>query len=483
MIQFPPFEPDKAIFNPLASTVVNNVLPKADGYGPMSQLVEYSAALPGQCYGFTYVRSSTGSYSVIAGTQTRLYKLDPTTLAWTDISGPSAPYSVPDSDRWSFAKFGSKLYASTIGSPMQVYDVDAPLAWADVGGGAPQCKYIAVGGDFLIGAHLNSTRPQRVQWSAVNDPTFWTSGDRGSDYQDLPDGEDITGIFGNPTGAIIFQRKTIREMTFDPSSGLVFRFTVLNPSRGSIAPLSIVQIGPTDFVYLCEDGFFRGVEGSPIGAERVDRTFLADINHDDLAVVRGVADPFEKIVWWQYPDKLGAYKLLGYNWQLDRWIPADNDVTELGASVSLGWTLNQMDSLGTLSAITIPLDSRYWLGGTPMFGAFTADNRLAFFSGNPREATIETFDEQLVPGSRAFVSPKGVEVLTDASTYSLEIATSDFPGQGRTWGAALSPSTVTGRVPARRSGLLFRARLTIPADTAWNHALGVNFNPIAEGQR
>lgn len=482
MTAFAFYEPDKAIFNPAASTVINNVLPKADGYGPMPQLVEYSEALASQCYGFTYVRSSTGSYSVLAGTQTRLYKLDPSTLAWTDVSGGSAPYSVPDSDRWSFARFGAKLYAATIGSPMQVYDVDSPLTWSDVSG-APQCKYITVGGDFLIGAHLNSTRPQRVQWSGVNDPTFWTSGDRGSDYQDLPDGEDITGIFGNPEGAIIFQRKMIRQMSFDPASGLVFRFNVVNPSRGSIAPLSIVQIGPTDFVYLCEDGFFRGIEGTPIGAERVDRTFLADINHEDIQIVRGVADPFEKIVWWQYPDSLGAYKLLGYNWQLDRWIPADNDVSELGASVSLGWTLDQMDSLGTLSDITIPLDSRYWLGGTPLFGAFTTDNRLAFFSGNPREATIETYDEQPIPGSRAFVSPKGIEVLTDASTFSLEVATSDFAGQTRTWGSSLSPSTVTGRVPCRRSGLLFRSRLTIPEDTTWNHALGLTYNAIPEGQR
>mgnify|MGYP003498212312 CR=1 FL=1 len=36
--------------------------------------------------------------------------------------------------------------------------------------------------------------PYRIQWSGTNAPTFWTFGQRNSDYQDFPDGGVITGI-------------------------------------------------------------------------------------------------------------------------------------------------------------------------------------------------------------------------------------------------------------------------------------------------
>jgi hypothetical protein len=317
MSVFAAYEPDRAIFNPAVTTNILNVVPVQDGWGPMPQLVAYSQALPGRCFGATYVRSNTGSFSVIAGTQQRLYRLNPATLAWDDISGSSAPYGVPDGDRWSFARFGPKLLASTIGSPLQIYDVDAPSAFADALGSPPRAKYVTVAGDFVMLAHLLN-QPQRVRWSAINDAEFWISGERGSDFQEFPDGEDITGVFGDSVGAVVVQRKMFRVMTFDPASGFVFRSEVANPARGSIAPLSIVQIGPRDFVYLCEDGFFRGLEGTPIGAERVDRSFLEAINHADLSTVRGVGDPFKKIAWFAWQNSGGMNKLLGYNWQLDR---------------------------------------------------------------------------------------------------------------------------------------------------------------------
>jgi hypothetical protein len=480
---FAPFEPDRALYNPNATNYVMNVVPVADGWGPMPDLVVYSEALPTTCYGAVYIRDSAGAFSVIAGTQTNLYLLNPATLAWDDISGPAAPYGVPDSDRWSFAKFGTKLLASNIADPLQEYDIDAPATFVSTAGSPPQAKYVTVTGGFVVLAHL-ANLPQRVQWSGIEDHEYWTSGFRASDYQDFPDGEDITGIFGDDLGAVVMQRRMIRTMTFDPASGFVFRFNVANPSRGSIAPLSIVQIGPRDFIYLCEDGWFRGIAGQPIGAERVDRWFLETaIDQDDFAVVRGVADPYKKIAWFQYQADTGLTGLIGYNWQLDRWTQAENDITELLAVVSIGYTLDSMDPLGELDDIGTPLDSRRWLGGAPTFGAFNTDNELCFFAGSAKEAVIQTADEQPTPGMRSFVSPEGIRVLTDAGTYTLKVTTSNFPGGTRTQGSSLTPSTVTGLVPCRRAGLLFSSELTIPAGTAWKHAVGIEYGAIPEGKR
>ena len=133
--------------------------------------------------------------------------------------------------------------------------------------------------------------------------------------------------------------------------------------------------------------------------------------------------------------------------------------------------------------IAIPLDSRFWLVGAPSFVAFDNSNRLCFVTGAPLEATLATADEQLTPGMRSFVSPSGIRVVTDATDFTVKVTTSDFPGGVRTQGAALSPSTVTGIVPCRRSGLLFAAEVTIPAGTAWEHAVGIEYGAIPEGRR
>ena len=151
--------------------------------------------------------------------------------------------------------------------------------------------------------------------------------------------------------------------------------------------------------------------------------------------MRGVADPYKKIAWFAWTTAGGVSKLLGYNWQLDRWTQAENDITELAASVSAGYTLNAMDAFGELDDILIPLDSRFWLGGAPTFVAFDTSNRLCFFTGAPRRATLTTADEQLTAGMRSFVSPRGIRVVTDASDFTVKVTTSDFPGGTRTQGA------------------------------------------------
>src|SRR4030095_6201260 len=114
---------------------------------------------------------------------------------------------------------------------------------------------------------------------------FWTVGERGSDVQLLPDGDEITGLFGAPKGAYVFQRNAQRTMSFNPASGYTFTIDVAHPTRGSLAPLSIVKVGPGDFVFLSQDGWFRGAGANctPIGVERVDKWFFDSIDTEDLS--------------------------------------------------------------------------------------------------------------------------------------------------------------------------------------------------------
>lgn len=477
MLQLAPFEPDKASFNPTASELSVNAIPVADGWGPMPSLIPYSDPLSAQCFGATLVRDSDGGFFIIAGTQTTLERL--TGTAWTDLSGTSAPYSVPDIDRWNFTRYGGRLLAAALGQPIQFLDVDAGGDFADLTN-APEAKYVCVAGDFVVAGHLVNL-PYTLKWSGINDSEFWTVGSRGSDEQILPDGDEITGIFGAPKGAYIFQRNAMRTMTF---TGGTYTFTidVAHPTRGSLAPLSIVQIGPGDFVFLSQDGFFRGwgANVTPIGVERVDKWFFEQINTDDLPIVRGVADPFEKIVWFQFPTVEGDYRLLGYKWSLDRWCTADNaGITELVSLVTQAATIDSIAE--TIDSVDIAIDSRFFKGGSPIFTGFTTDNELAIFDGAPRAATLATAEIEHAAPRRAFVN--GARVYGDSTDFTLKVGKRDYLGGPKTYTADVAPSTVTGLVPLRASARLHQYIITVEEGATWNNFVGVDPQAQPEGDR
>lgn len=477
MIQFAPFEPDRASFNPLASELSVNAIPVADGWGPMPSLIDYSDPLSGPSFGATLVRDSDGGFFIIAGTQTTLERL--TGTAWTDLSGTSAPYSVPDIDRWNFTRYGERLLAAALGQPIQYLDVDAGGDFADLPN-APEAKYVTVAGDYVVAGHLIN-EPYTLKWSGINDSEFWTVGERGSDFQLLPDGDEITGIFGGPKGAYVFQRNAMRELVVS-NDQYTFRINVAHATRGSLAPLSIVQVGPGDFVFLSQDGFFRGwgANVTPIGVERVDKWFFDQINTDDLPIVRGVADPFEKIVWFQFPTVDGDYRLLGYKWSLDRWCTADNaGITELVSLVTQAATIDSISD--TIDSVDIAIDSRFFKGGSPIFTGFTTDNVLAIFDGAPREATLATAEIEHAAPRRSFVN--GARVYGDTIDFTLKVGKRDYLGGTKTFTADIAPSTVTGLVPLRVSARLHQYILTVAAGADWNNIAGIEPNAQAEGDR
>jgi hypothetical protein len=481
LIPFAPFEPDKSPFNGAASEATKNVLPIADGWGPMPSLQEISASLGAQCRGAVYVRTSSGTYAVIAGTATALKKLNTTDYTWDDISGASAPYSVPENDEWSFTVFGTTLIAHTLGDDIQAYDIESGGSFADLAGSPPRAKYSWVAGDFLVLGYLTD-EPRAVQWSGLNDPEYWTISERGADKQTLPAFGEIMGGIGDERGSIITQRGGMRYMQFAPSSGYTFTFSVANEVRGTVAPRSIVQIGPGQFVYLSEDGFFMGKDGVPIGAERVDNWFFENIDKTYLQDVKGVADPYQKIVWWQFQTATGARLLIGYDWQLDRWCYSDQDVTFMVALTTPGITWDGLATLyATIDDVTAPFDSRLFTGGRPTFGAFTTGNKLAYFTGANKAATLETAEIEPAPGMRAFVN--GGRAVTDASSFTVEVGTADFHGDSITYKAAVSPSTRSGHLPLRASGRLFKYRLNIPSGQDWSVASAITPEVVPEGKQ
>jgi hypothetical protein len=94
ILPFSEYRPDVSSYMSAASQVISNVVPRADGYGPAQALVAYTAALPAACRGFFYARDDDGSIMVFAGTSTRLFRLNNTSLTWEPVSNVTAVTSI-----------------------------------------------------------------------------------------------------------------------------------------------------------------------------------------------------------------------------------------------------------------------------------------------------------------------------------------------------------------------------------------------------
>lgn len=484
MIPLGSFEPDRTKYAPDATANVVNCLPVADGWGPLPDLTVISSALDSECLGAVYARSSAGAYRVIAGTRTKLYEFNTSTLGWTDISRlVGGDYAVPEGDRWSFEVSGTYLLAANLADDIQYLDIDVGANFAALPGSPPKCKYLATAGEYLVMAHLASF-PNRIQLSGLGDATWHTIGKRGADYQDFPDGEEIVGVIGAERGAVVFQRTRIRQITVASGGDYSFYTSVLNPNRGVVAPHSIASIGPGRFVYYSSDGFFMGPEGTPIGRERVDRTFDGLIDRDYIHDVRAMVDPYQKVVWFQGRQTDGTKFLYGYQWALDRWCYADSNVEAMAALVTPAITIDGMDAYyGSFDAATEPFDSRLFTGGSPTMAVFDTSHRLCYLTGSPRAATLQTPDIALSGANqRSFLQE--ARVIGDIGTnFTLKVITADYHGGTRTTGSAVTPYSSTAICHFRSSALTHAFRVEIPAGTDWNHVVGVEPTFRSEGRR
>ena len=479
LLPFPPFEPDKANYNQTATDASLNVLPAADGWKPMPQLVVFSDALPAPCVGAVFHKDSTGSTTVFAATESNIYQLSGT--SWTEVSKSTDAYSVPSGERVSFLVFGNYVFVNNLGTTPQKFLIGSDSAFSD-NTNMPQARYMWAAGDFVVCGYLTgSGEPNSIYWSGINDGTFWTVGERGCDKQEIPSGGEIMGGIGDQRGAVVLLRDRMVYMQFAPESGYTFTIAPANDARGVIAPLSIAQIGPGDFVYYSEDGFFRGVQGQPIGAERVDDWFQDQADLSYIEDMRGIVDPFEKIVWFKYRKTDGTTALLGWDWQLNRWCQSDQTLQEAAVLATAAVTWATLDSIvADWSAATdLPWDSRILTSGRPTFAAFNTDDKLCFFSGSPQAATIETSDVELTQNRRSWVNAG--RLIGDVMTFTAQVGTSEYHGGTVTWKSAVSPSSRSALIPFRAAGRLHRCRINIPADETWSHVSALYIEGDEEG--
>lgn len=351
VLTFGEFAPDITDLNTGESSNVQNVVPRGDGWGPFPDWVAFTSALPDICRGYFFGRNADGSVTIFAATATNIYKLSNTDFTWGNVSLGGGPYAaVPGGANWQFVQFNTKVIAVQINVVPQVFDLTSSTAFANLGGTPPQASYVAIINRFVVLAGISGF-PYRVQWSGLNAITTWDNVTAQSNFQDLADGGRTSGIAGGDQFGVVFQDQAIRSLIFAPGSPVTFDILKIATNDGLLAPTGAINSGDQIF-FISPQGFKRIVAGGypePIGKEKVDRTFFADLDSGNLQLLQATTDPTTTRVYWAYKSIAGQSTLfdtiLVYDRALSRWSKLRMTGQFLAALSKPGLSLESLDAI------------------------------------------------------------------------------------------------------------------------------------------
>lgn len=444
-----------------ALTEAKNVVPRLTGYGPLPSVKALSDSASENLI-TTFVGKFGGTIQLFAAGGTKIFKFDPNDLDLDDVSqmgGYAASVS------WKVTQFGKVLIAANGNDQLQGWTIGTSTTWADLSASAPVASYVTVVRDFVVAAN-NTTNPNRVWWSDINDETDWVSSTTSqSDFQDLPDGGNIQGITGGEFGLVLLER-AIYRMSYI-GSPLFFQFDAISRTLGCYEANSIVQQGGRTF-FLSDDGFYvcDGQSVTPIGAEKVDRWFFDDVDEGKLDQMSAAIDPERHLVVWCYPNANVGKTLLVFNWQTSKWSYGITTADYVANASTVGTTLEQLDIYTDLEGVPASLDSRLWAGGKPLFAGVRGD-QVIVFGGDPMAAEIITGDVE--EGLQSIVKLAYPQV--DGGSGSVAVS-SRFRLDGATVFGADIPASSENRVPLRSVGRYHRLKIK-PTGT-WNSMMAVD---------
>lgn len=472
-VPFVPFEPDKG--ETLSMVVADSVLPQAEGYGPFPSLYVPSTAtaLPAPPRGIASLVKNDGNWQAYGFTASAFYQLA-ANFAWG--AAVASGYSCPTDYDWSILHYGSKLLFTNTTDGLKSYDVETPAGVSSItAAGSP--AWIFTIKNFVVGLNcLDSTGARNnrlIKTSALNDQTNWTTG--GADYQPLADGGELLAGFDLKGGiALLLQQRALVLMDFnDNTNGQQFGLAKVADGKGAVHARSCVSFDGVVF-YLATDGFYMFSVGGtePIGAEKINRWFLDRVDQAHFELVRGAIDPLNKMVWWSYKRSLDSSTLVqevlvGFDWQLRRWVTATEQTSGLTRLATVGVTYDAAS--GTYDSQTLTYDDRFWQGTEPLFGALDENYQFGLFTGTNAAATLTSHVRNSpVTGIINWATP-----IDDCATGTLEIGTKDTLDGTVTFSSSGS-KVRNGATPQRARGMNTQFRRNFPAGATWSYARGVD---------
>src|SRR5262249_21133470 len=152
-VQFDEWRPDLATLDSKLAGDIENVLAGSNSYLPVPSLFPFTGAapLPDKLVGLRSARKLDGTWVLIGGTRTKLYRWTPSTVSWTDVSRTTGgAYHVEDGDQWSMDQFGSHMVAVQQGDVPQWIDIESGTNFDALPGNPPIAHHVKQLGDFLI---------------------------------------------------------------------------------------------------------------------------------------------------------------------------------------------------------------------------------------------------------------------------------------------------------------------------------------------
>ncbi len=451
-----------------------NLYPTSGGYRPVGPWVQHAEALPSACRGSAAFVAPSGRVVVIAGTATKLYRQDG--LDWLEIG---TGYTLTDKSRWRFVQFGANAIATNAVDAMVKINLETD-AVTTLGGSPPKFEALATVNNFVVGTQSDGL-VNRVQWSGENNSEWWTAAQRKSDFQDMPDGGEITGIVGGEIG-LVLQRNAVRRMAY-VGGNVLFRFDKISANVGCASVHSVAQSGELAFWHSF-GGFkmWDGAQIRSIGFEKVDNAFASlygGLSYENMSTA---VDGQKNTVCWSTGRKMWIY-----NWALDRWSMIDYAAQIITQREAAAPTLEEQDLLvgapdDIVESVGLdPFDAGRFIGGDPSFYVFNTDAALGTFSGENMAASVTGRHIELIEGRDAYI--RRVRPMTDATSgVTVRIDTRQRLGDAGRRGD-FSSLRSSGEIPVRARGRFATTKVSIAENAPWTYVQGVDATIAAGGRR
>lgn len=465
-LDFGPWTPDVSDAESSVSDA-KNCVPQEGKYGQFLGLTTTSDALAAKPLGAISTSNIGGVVETYAGTETNIYRLD--APAWTAVTGAAISPPASGVASMEFAQFNNRVYVATYGNLLRSKQIGLAGNFTAITD-SPKARRVDVVRNFVVCGDINDPvdgeKPWRIRWSSIDNPESWPLAGTATAYANQSDEQDlkaedgaVQAIVGFDYG-LIFQENAITRMTY-VGSPLVFQMDKID-NRGAMSPDSVVAVGRSCY-FISRDGIFRtdgAAESTPIGHGKVDRWFLDQIRGATLSNIRGGVDNERKLIFWSFQagGAIDPNRVLIYHYLEDRWSYAEVNTTGLFTSRNAGYTLDNIDSFGTVDTITTPFDDPFWSGGQTFIAAFDSTYKLAQFSGAALTAVIETGLFGL-DGRAGYLS--AIRPLIKGGTITVQLAGSRLYGDTPSFTAARSVTSATGVADFRLSSMWFKARVNI----------------------
>lgn len=466
--------PDQPAYQNQGLVTCDGVFPIANGYAPVPAFSPIAnGMLPGPAIGGAAYRVDANVY-VFAGTTANIYRYQ--TGGWTSVlSGLSTAQGIGI----RFKSYNTLMLATNGIDPIKQFDPASPTAFTNLGGTPPVARFIGVVRGFVVLGYTSNSSV-RIAWSDNGTPSTWTAGTGEAGFYIMPSGGDVTGIVGGEYG-LIFQENRILRMTYT-ADDTIWQFDEIASDIGCIAPNSIATYGKLTF-FLSNRGFMvcDGSTVTPIGAEKIDRSYLSRLSRSYLSNMSASIDPVNSLYIVMSPSASPPTTAYIANFNLGyKWTTAPVTAQFLFSALSQGVTLEDLDAIYTyLEAIPISLDDPSFRGGYPLLLLFNSSNALGSLSGPPLKANIVDSKAEPFPGMKARV--KSFRLLSDASAANVTVRSSNNLSNSQTVSTYATRET-SGEYRMRENANLIQFQVEIPAGTNYTFVQGYDADVVQGGR-